>query len=131
MITADAGLREDLAICREYRIAHSAFLAWPDDDQDKARAFWRYEQSLCKGCGTRGDEWDEQAGGHRHAYSAITDECPGCRARGQLENHLRESKGDHSGVRILLLPRAAADERARRAGEQQAARRAAEKAAVT
>lgn len=130
MIAADVGLREDLAICREFRIPHSEFLGWADVDQDKARAFHRYLQSVCGGCGTRPEEWDEKAGGHRHAYSAITDECPGCRARGQLESHLRQSKDDNAGVRIVLLPRAAADARARLVGEQQAARRAAEKAAT-
>lgn len=112
MITADARLREELALCREYRIRHGEFLGWPADDQDKALAYERYDRSVCGGCGTRRDEWDPAAGGDRNAYVAATDTCPGCQVRGDLEHDLRERDMAMSGQFVALLPRAEAERRA-------------------
>lgn len=107
MITADVGLREELALCREYRIRHSEFLSWPESDQDKALAYERYDRSVCV-CGTRREEWDPEAGGDRNAYVAMTDTCPGCQVRGDLEHDLRERDMAMSGQFVVLLPRAEA-----------------------
>lgn len=56
----------------------SAFLRWPQADQDAAIA-WHIEDSRrCKSCGTHPDDWDPEAGGHRDAYLPATEVCQGC-----------------------------------------------------
>lgn len=125
MIAADVGLREDLAICHHYRIPHSAFLSWNDDDQDKARAFWRFDRSVCTGCGTRPDEWDPAAGGDRRAYSADVIVCPGCQLRGDLQRDLQQQDTEQAGQAIVLLPRVEVERREAELAARRAARAAA------
>lgn len=65
-------------MCAAYRVPHSQFLSWPCSDRDKAT--WQYlrEKQKCPQCGTRADEWDPDAGGHRRAYRARIVDCEGC-----------------------------------------------------
>jgi hypothetical protein len=65
-------------VCALYRIPHSAFLGWSDDDRNKA--IWQHirERQRCPNCRTRAEEWDERRGGHRHAYIPVEARCRGC-----------------------------------------------------
>jgi hypothetical protein len=78
-------------------LAHSAFLAWPDADQDKALGFLREQRQVCT-CGTRRDEWERD----RFAYVAEQYQCPGCELlemeRAQVPEHAR-------GVKVFLVPK--------------------------
>lgn len=76
-----------MAVCADYKIPHSQFLSWDADDREKAIAFHLRRAETCPDCGTRRDEWSPDAGGHRSAYVATTDRCPGCVA---VENKKRD-----------------------------------------
>jgi hypothetical protein len=98
---ADRTLVLELDVCAAYGISHSQFLAWDQDDRDKAiwHHIWRRE--TCRSCGTRPDEWDETKGGHRYAYVAEAVQCRGC----QVKEGAREAFADSKdrGVHIVLL----------------------------
>lgn len=120
MIVADVRLRDELALCHTWGIPHSRFLSWPELDQDKALAYAAYDRAVCKGCGTREEEWDENQGGHRDAYAPRVYICPGCQVRGDLEHDLAEQERERAGQYIVLIPR----EQAERQAAELAARRA-------
>lgn len=80
---------------------HSEFLAYSQDDRDKA--IWQYvrEQRTCT-CGTRPEEWDPEQGGHRHAYFPQITTCPGCVGIERTQQ-APEMQGDQArGKRISL-----------------------------
>ncbi|MEU8264483.1 hypothetical protein AB0C02_28155 [Micromonospora sp. NPDC048999] len=68
------------------------FLAWSKDDRDKA--IWQYarEQSRCRGCGTRSDEWSPDAGGDRNAYLAVVDRCRGCEVKQAEQDRIKDKR---------------------------------------
>jgi len=70
-------------VCRAYQLSHSQFLAWSQDDRDKA--IWELIRSAetCPGCGTRAAEWRPELGGHPAAHLPKLELCHGCE---QLEN---------------------------------------------
>lgn len=80
-LKADPELETELGVCHHYRIPHSAFLTWSQDDRDKA--IWTYlrERQTCPDCGTRPEEWDPDKGGDRAAYRAVVRTCRGCQER--------------------------------------------------
>lgn len=122
MIVADVRLRAELALCHERGVPHSKFLSWPELDQDKAIAYAAYKASVCQGCGTREDEWDDTRGGDKHAYEATETTCPGCQVRGDLERQLRDSGMEVSGRYVVLIPRAEAERRREEVAERRARR---------
>jgi len=73
-----------LGVCRHYRLGHSQFLAWSDDDQDKALAFERRRQvrqgALCPSCGTEPSDWVDSTGRRlaEPAWIVETTSCQGC-----------------------------------------------------
>lgn len=80
-------------------IPHSRFLAWSEDDQDKALA-WKREQALtCSGCGTRKDEWEED----RDAYISVHEVCPGCQRIAEENENVPDQI---RGAKVGLLPKA-------------------------
>lgn len=87
-----------MRVARAYQISHSEFLAWPQDDRDKA-IWWEIRQGeTCHTCGTRAAEWDPGQGGDRAAYIAKLIPCRGCQAienrRAAIpENH--DARGQH------------------------------------
>ena len=85
-------------------IAHSTFLSWHVDDQDKALAWQAEIAACCPSCGTRADEWDPAAGGSRTAYVADVTRCSGCEVVAIAERDLRTELPDELGVRISLAP---------------------------
>ena len=92
-------------MCRAFRLPHSAFLAWPTVDQDKAVAYERWLAGVCAGCGTRAEDWDPDRGGHRYAYTAEVMTCAGCAVRDDLRHQLAESEDERGGQYIRLVPR--------------------------
>jgi hypothetical protein len=101
-LKADPELEIELGVCHHYRIPHSEFLSWSDDD--RAKAIWTYirERTTCSQCGTRAEEWDPAKGGHRRAYIATVETCRGCQAMKTRENGLTDQQragGNHVVLR--------------------------------
>jgi hypothetical protein len=67
-----------MEVADHYRIRHSEFLSWSQDDRDKAINYHLWKRAACSTCGTRQEEWDPERGGDRHAYSAVLGHCRGC-----------------------------------------------------
>jgi hypothetical protein len=103
-LRADPQLALELEVCHDYKITHSAFLRWSDDDRDKA--IWTYVRAkqTCQQCGTRPDEWDPEQGGHRRAYLAQVKQCRGCQAVGQRDKRLTDDQRQ-PGVHVVLKKR--------------------------
>lgn len=97
----------ELQVCDSMGVSHSHFLGgpprWTDLDRAKALAYQQLMNATCGGCGTRREEWDPKAGGHRNQYLADLDECPGCRLKHELNEQLEEDDR-HSAVRVVLMP---------------------------
>ncbi|MFE1949928.1 hypothetical protein ACFW9D_05600 [Streptomyces sp. NPDC059524] len=95
-------------LCRQYQIPHSQLRGhgdgtWTDLDRRKALAHEAYLKQICPSCGTRADEWDEQAGGAEDAYTAITHRCIGCQLIADKQKTVPEG-ADGNGVKVLLIP---------------------------
>lgn len=91
-----------MAVCADYRIPHSVFLAWDKSDRDKA-IWWHVRQrEACPSCGTRRDEWDPEKGGREDAYVAAARRCKGCEAIGKRKRAVPDGVGD--GVQVVLKP---------------------------
>jgi predicted Fe-S protein YdhL (DUF1289 family) len=102
LIWGDARLHEELAYCVPLGIPHSRFLSWSDDDQDKALAWQREQRKVCRGCGTRKEEWDRD----KFAYVGETTYCPGCDLLAQEQENLQEmEERGQKGVGVRLVPR--------------------------
>jgi hypothetical protein len=103
----DARLREELDYCVPLGIPHSQFLAWDTVDQDKAIAWRREQAKVCRGCGTRKEEWASD----KFAYVGHIEECRGCALLAQEQEHLRdaEERGQR-GLKAFLVPRELADD---------------------
>lgn len=79
-------------------IPHSVFLSWDEDDQDKALAYVKEQESVCDGCGTREEVWRQD----RYAYVGWNITCPGC----EIIEQENENVGEKSrGVKTMLVPR--------------------------
>lgn len=89
-----------MSVCAAYRIPHSQFLAWLDEDRDKA--IWQHirERQTCRQCGTRPQEWDPAQGGDRNAYVAEPERCRGCEVNQAAAASLTGDEG--RGVRIVF-----------------------------
>lgn len=89
-----------MAFCNDKGIPHSEFLEWPENDQDKALAFRRFESTRCGTCGTREEDWEE----HRHAFIGDLYRCPGCEILEQEKSNVPDGeKGIH--VRLRRNPK--------------------------
>lgn len=93
----------ELGLCHHYRIPHSEFLSWSQDDRDKALWWYVRERQTCPQCGTRDEEWDPQQGGHRHAYVATVETCRGCQALKTRESGLTDT--ERAGGNHVVLKR--------------------------
>ncbi|MFM9373277.1 hypothetical protein [Streptomyces sp. Da 82-17] len=107
-LTADERLRAELELCDRWGIPHSQFRGhgdgtWTDLDRRKALAYAAYARQACPGCGTRAEEWDEQAGGDEDAYTAITHRCIGCQILADKQKQVPQGDEGH-GVKVLLIP---------------------------
>lgn len=75
-------------------IPHSEFLAWSEEDQDKALMFQREMATVCKGCGTREADWAENP----DAFVGDIRECPGCARLEDERENAEGLKGAHLGL---------------------------------
>ena len=96
-----------MAYCAPKGIPHSRFLAWSEDDQDKALAWQRHEALACGGCGTREGEWEADP----LAWLGDIVHCPGCAALEQERENIPEGS---RGMRVRLVPRAVGEARVAR-----------------
>lgn len=85
-------------------IAHSQFLSWSEDDQDKALAWMRLRASTCGLCGTRQEEWDEDP----FAYVGHSWRCPGCEVTEREKANIPEDAGH--GIHVGIIPRSHAEQ---------------------
>lgn len=91
----------ELAVCHHYRIPHSQFLGWAEQDRDKA-IWWHVRQlQTCQSCGTRSEEWDETRGGRRDAYGPQSQICRGCEVKQGYEASIHDEQG--RGERVVLI----------------------------
>ncbi len=87
-----------MAYCGPLGLPHSVFLTWDDDDRDKAVAYTRAMHHICKGCGTRPEEWEANP----NAYIGDIYKCEGCvRLEGEREN---AAESTEKGLHVRLLP---------------------------
>lgn len=88
-----------MRLCREYRIKHSEFLDWSEEDRAKAIAEYAHNAAICSMCGTAPWEWDEEQGGSKFAYEPVVEICPGC----ERKDWMRDSKeNDRAGSYVSL-----------------------------
>lgn len=78
-------------------LPHSEFLAWSEEDQDKALMYRREMATVCRGCGTRQSDWDADP----DAFIGDFTQCPGCI---RLEDERDNTEG-MKGVHYRLLPK--------------------------
>ncbi|WP_435606725.1 hypothetical protein [Streptomyces ardesiacus] len=107
-LTTDDRLRNELALCKEYRIPHSQFLGvgdgtWTPRDRLKALAYEDWLRGVCPHCGTRESEWVDDQGHYQEAYVAVTHKCFGCEEITQRQSEIPEGKAG-AGMKVLLLP---------------------------
>lgn len=126
-----------MAVCSEYRIPHSEYLAWSEADQAKAVAYLTHKAEKCTLCGTAEWEWDPEQGGTRFAYEPVEKVCPGCYAKhGQGSDQpgayiTLEPTNTRESARRHLAQRAAHLARQRQVAEQRAAAKRIREARVT
>lgn len=89
-------------MCAAYQVPHSEFLAWAQDDRDKAIWHLIRQRQKCPGCGTRAAEWDPAQGGRGDAYQAEVVQCPGCAQVAALQKGLGQK--DDFGAHVALVP---------------------------
>ena len=107
-LTADARLRNELALCRQYGIPHSQFKGvgngtWTERDRAKAQAYEEYLRGICPQCGTRESEWTDDEGDYQDAYIAVTHKCFGCEEIAMKQKEIPEGQAG-GGLKVLLLP---------------------------
>lgn len=107
-LTDDAKLRAELELCDRWGIPHSQFRGhgngiWSDLDRRKALAYAAYSRAVCRSCGTREDEWDENQGGDEDAYRTTTRRCIGCQLIADAQKQVPQGDEGH-GVKVLLIP---------------------------
>ncbi|MEV5915837.1 hypothetical protein AB0M00_44010 [Streptomyces chartreusis] len=97
-----------MELCHQWGIPHSQFQGrgdgtWSDLDRRKARAYADHLKSVCSGCGTRSEEWDENLGGDEDAYRAVTHRCIGCQVIADKHKEVPDGDEGH-GVKVALIP---------------------------
>lgn len=102
-LAADPQLKLELAVAAKYRKFHSEFLAYSQDDRDKA--IWEYleDRKTCPHCGTRSEEWYDDDGRYRPAYVAELAECEGCVVKLRGEAEAEQELRDFRGSRVVLV----------------------------
>lgn len=88
-----------MAICEKYKVNHSAFLDWPEEDQDLAIAQHLRELDHCPRCHTSESKWQK----NRFAYKPEVRRCRGCEMRQLQEDDLQTQKGT-AGMFVVMVP---------------------------
>lgn len=106
-IRDDARLRDELDYCAPRGIAHSTFLSWSEDDQDKALAWLVDQRERCSSCNTYRDEWFEDDGITPKSpppYVAWEQRDPGCEQIETMQEQMSRAGRSMHGVRVGLIP---------------------------
>jgi hypothetical protein len=86
--------------CGPRGIPLSAFLTWPDPDQDAALYWQKRERERCGSCGTHPDDWRRQFGGDPHwEWKAKQHYCRGC----EIHAMYADAADPQAGVSIRLI----------------------------
>jgi len=93
----------EVKVGAKYHRFHSEFLALSQDDRDKA--IWEYlrERNECPHCGTRSEEWYDDAGAYRRVYVAELVECEGCVVKQRGEKDFEHELAEFRGLRVGLV----------------------------
>jgi hypothetical protein len=107
-LITDDRLRNELALCKSYRIPHSQFLGvgdgtWTERDRAKALAYEEWARGVCPQCGTREADWVDEQGDYNDAYIATTHKCFGCEEIAMKQREIPEGRGG-DGLKVLLMP---------------------------
>jgi hypothetical protein len=92
-----------MAYCGPKGIPLSQFLGWSNEDQDAALVWAAHESRRCAGCGTHPDDWDEAAGGSRHAYKGEPYQCEGCVVAERTAESPDMQQPQVRGMRVRLV----------------------------
>lgn len=97
-----------MELCDRWGIPHSQFRGgdgtWTRLDRAKALAYRAFQRLVCPQCGTREEEWDEDAGGDDEAYVAVTVRCRGCQDIADKQAEVPTSGSQAHGVKVALVP---------------------------
>jgi hypothetical protein len=106
MLRDRSHLAEELAYCASRAIPHSQFLAWSDDDQDKALAWQRVQMLACPHCGTFDDQWVDEQGRRIDPppFEPVAHMCHGCADKAAFADDLREDRSSMNGITVRLRP---------------------------
>lgn len=101
----DAELRDELEVCERAGIGHSVFLAWDEDDQDKAVSYLRWKNQCCQGCGVHPSEWpdDPYEAEQDPPFEARLSSCFGCQMTTGARKEIPSEQS--MAVRVRLIPR--------------------------
>lgn len=97
-----------MRLCRAYRLRHSEFLSWSDDDQDKAIAALAYEferdAARCPSCHTARADWVDEDGRDLAvpAWAARVSTCPGCARVAAAQDLIPDD--ERAWKRVVLEP---------------------------
>lgn len=103
--------------CAPIGLAHSTFLGWSTDDQDKAVAWALLQKeeavasaARCQQCGTLPSDWLDEEGRDRMPppYIARTELCVGCHVLEDTVQEIPEAARRHTHV--YLVPYTGEDE---------------------
>lgn len=83
-----------MAVCERYQINRSAFLAWPEEDQDLAIAQEIRHRETCQGCGFHPQDDPDQ-------YDVITERCRICEMTELERDDIPDTE---RGVKIRVVP---------------------------
>lgn len=76
------------------------FLAWPDDDQEKAIAWLLEQRSRCPGCHLPWDLVTDPE--HAKRWRVVQDRCHACEARGAHQSLLRQTGQSLDGLFVSV-----------------------------
>jgi hypothetical protein len=89
---------------------------WLPEDRDKALAYTRQMARVCKGCGTKEEDWERD----KDAFVGDHRQCQGCL---RLEEERGNAPDDAKGIHYFLTPRVVMEQRLAAEAEAAEARR--------
>lgn len=81
----------EMRLCKEWRIPHSEFLSWCDEDQSKALAHMAFEAHRCAQCGIHPTDWPDP---DEPTFEAVVKVCPGCAELDRWQRWAKERSED-------------------------------------
>ena len=92
--------------CGPRALPHSVFLAWSQDDQDKALAWMVHDRSKCSRCGTFPEDWVAPDGRMKipPPFEAHDRTCYGCQQIDRYSRYLEKEGGESAGRIVVLTP---------------------------